>query len=236
VFKIIIIEKLTKNFGRKTVLKKLDFKIEKGEFVTIVGPNGAGKTTLMKIIATISRQNSGTVEIEGYNVREDPLEIRKILGVISHNLYLYDELTAKENLLFYGRMYSYPEKKLVKKVPELLNEIGLQHRMNDRVGTFSRGMKQRLSIARAILHEPQILLLDEPYTGLDQNATQILTAILKRLHTGKRTIIMTTHNLEQGFRISDRVAILTDGKISFDGYRKDLKLSKFKQIYQEKVG
>jgi ABC-type multidrug transport system ATPase subunit len=133
-------------------------------------------------------------------------------------------------------MYSYPPEKLDERIKSLIDEIGLQHRLNDRVGTFSRGMKQRLSIARAILHEPQILFLDEPYTGLDQHATQILTKILKRLHTGNRTIIMTTHNIEQGFKLCDRVVILTDKSIKFDKKKKLLNVEKFSKIYLEKVG
>jgi ABC-2 type transport system ATP-binding protein/heme exporter protein A len=233
---IITVKNLTKNFGRKVVLNNLDLRVPKGEFLTIFGPNGAGKTTLIKVISTLTHFNSGEVEIGEFDIKEDPLEIRKIIGVISHNLYLYDELTAKENLSFYGKMYSYPREKLGSRITKLLQEIGLQHRMNDRVGTFSRGMKQRLSIARAIFHNPKILFLDEPYTGLDQHATQILTGILKDLQTGSRTIIMTTHNIEQGFKLCDRVAILSRGKISFDKPKKVLTVSKFKKTYHNEVG
>jgi heme ABC exporter ATP-binding subunit CcmA len=234
--KIITINNLTKNFGRKQVLKNLDLNIKKGEFLTIFGPNGAGKTTLIKIISTLSRPNSGDIKIGEFDFSEDQTDIRKIMGVISHNLYLYDELTARENLRFYGRMYSYPAVDLETRIDSLLNEIGLQYRMHDRVGTFSRGMKQRLSIARAILHKPTILFLDEPYTGLDQHASQILTRILKRLKSKNRTIIMTTHNIEQGFALCDRVAILTKGKIIFDEPSHTLNVKQFKKIYLEKVG
>lgn len=233
---IISVENLNKNFGKKVILNKLNLSIPKGEFLTIFGPNGAGKTTLIKILSTLSRFNSGDVFVGGFDVVDEPIEIRKLIGVISHNLYLYDELTAKENLRFYGKMYGYPSKKLDPRIEELLDEIGLKFRMNDRVGTYSRGMKQRLSIARAILHEPQILFLDEPFTGLDQHATQILTHILERLKSGNRTIIMTTHNIEQGFRLCDRVAILSDGKIVFEKDKKLLKVDKFKSIYLKKVG
>jgi heme ABC exporter ATP-binding subunit CcmA len=235
VSKILHIKDLSKNFGRKNIIKNLSLEVSDGEFLTIFGPNGAGKTTLIKIISTLSRPSSGEITIAGYDMDEEPIEIRRIMGVISHNLYLYDELTAKENLHFYGRMYAYPGKKLDGRIMMLLDEIGLAHRTNDRVGTFSRGMKQRLSIARAILHEPKILLLDEPYTGLDQHASQVLTSILKRLKTGKRTIIMTTHNIEQGFALCDRVAILSGGEIIFNERRKSLSARKFREIYLEKV-
>lgn len=236
--KIITITNLSKYFGRKQVLKNLNLEIATGEFLTIFGPNGAGKTTLMKIISTLSRPSSGEIIIDEFDIdfKNEQIEIRKNLGVISHNLYLYDELTAEENLRFFGKMYSYPSRELDRRIDELLDEIGLRFRINDKVATFSRGMKQRLSIARAILHEPKILLLDEPYTGLDQHATEILTKILKRLKTGNRTIIMTTHNIEQGFLLCDRVAILSKGNIVFEKNSKKLDVKEFKKVYLQKVG
>ncbi|UCH90226.1 MAG: heme ABC exporter ATP-binding protein CcmA [Thermoplasmata archaeon] len=232
---ILTINNLSKQFGKKRVLNDLKLHVPRGEFLTIFGPNGAGKTTLIKIISTLSRPSSGEITIADYDLTEEPENIRKLTGVISHNVYLYDELTAKENLKFYGQMYSYPSDKLDKRILSLLNEIGLQYRMNDRVGTFSRGMKQRLSIARAILHEPQLLLLDEPYTGLDQHAAQILNRILKHLHNGKRTIIMTTHNIELGFNLCDRVAILNHGQITYEKTRKQINVSKLKKAYMSEV-
>jgi heme ABC exporter ATP-binding subunit CcmA len=233
---IITVDNLSKKFGRKKVLIDLDLSVSKGEFLTIFGPNGAGKTTLIKIISTLARPTAGEIKVDGHDINEEPLEVRGALGVISHDLYLYDELTAEENLRFYGKMYSYPADRLNERIVKLLEEIGLQLRMKDRVGTFSRGMKQRLSIARAILHKPKILLLDEPYTGLDQHATGILTKILKRLHTQDRTIIMTTHNLEMGFELCDRAAILAKGTIVFQKSKHELDVKKFKKIYLEKVG
>ncbi|NOR60198.1 MAG: ATP-binding cassette domain-containing protein, partial [Methanosarcinales archaeon] len=162
---IVSIKSLSKAFGSHRVLKNIDLDVKKGEFITIFGPNGAGKTTLMKIMSTLVEPSAGSISIDGFNVKDDPVEIRKRIGSISHETYLYSELTAEENLRFFGRMYGMDKNHLDARVDELIEQVGLEYRSNDRVGTFSRGMKQRLSIARALIHEPSILFLDEPYTG-----------------------------------------------------------------------
>ena len=156
----------------------INLKVKKGQFLTLFGPNGAGKTTLIKILSTLMRPTAGKFYINNYDVNEDPGEIRQSIGMISHSPLLYDELTPLENLQFYGKMFYVEPSKLDRIAKDLIRKIGLHHRMYDRVETFSRGMKQRVSIARAIIHKPQVLLLDEPYTGLDQNASSLLEKIL----------------------------------------------------------
>jgi ABC-type multidrug transport system ATPase subunit len=155
--------------------------------------------------------------------------------MISHSPYLYDELTAYENLEFYGKMFNIRSEKLKERVKSLLRKVGLAHRMFDRVGTFSRGMKQRMAIARVLLYKPKVLFLDEPYTGLDPNATELLDSLLYDFNKKGGTILMTTHDLERGLRASNRVAILVNGKIEYDERSSNLDIRKFKKIYQQVI-
>lgn len=203
--------------------------MEKGQFLTIFGPNGAGKTTLLKIISTLTKPTSGQVRISGVDIKETPESLRRQMGFISHNTFLYDNLTAYENLKFYGLMYGL--KDLPEKIREALDEVGLLRRIHDKAGTFSRGMQQRLSIARAMLHNPSIILLDEPYSGLDQHAAQILRNLLKKLHNGQRALIMTTHNINQGLELCDKVIILVEGRIVFEVKIHEIEKDNFEQIY-----
>lgn len=227
------VRNLVKAFGHFYALNGVNLSVAPGEFWTIFGPNGAGKTTLIRILSTLSKASSGTVTLAGFSVRDDPLEVRRRIGVIGHQPFLYDDLTARENLLFYGRMYRLHN--LDVRVDLLLDEVGLTARAHDRVRTYSRGMVQRLAIARALLHEPQILLLDEPYTGLDQIAASTLTERLRQLHTERRTILMTTHNLDQGLEIADQVAILVRGKLRYQKKRSEINTDEFGQTYWELV-
>ncbi len=215
------------------MLNNINLEISQGQFFTIFGPNGAGKTTILKILSTLMKPSSGEFYINDYDPREDPNEIRRSMGMISHSPFLYDELTPMENLQFFGKMFNVNHLKLEKISKDLIKKVGLSHRMYDRVETFSRGMKQRLSIARAIIHDPEILLLDEPYTGLDQNASDLLEKILKEFKKKKGTIILATHNLERGLRMGDRIAILVNGKIRYDTESKNLNLKKLTSIYQQ---
>ena len=182
--------------------------------MTIFGPNGAGKTTLIKIMATLVSPTSGKVVIDGIDIKENPIEIRKKIGVISHETYLYHELTAAENLRFFGKMYDTPQ--LETRIDELIKQVGLTYRKNDRVRTFSRGMKQRLSIARALIHDPPILFLDEPYTGLDQHASATFDRILGGMNAHKKTRILISHDIERGISMCDRAIILTNGHIAHE--------------------
>ena len=227
-------EKITKKIGNKTILHSIDLNIAEGEFITVFGPNGAGKSTLLKILSMLMKPSSGSLTINGANALEDTAGVRGSVGVISHQTLLYDNLTADENLQFYGRMYGVDN--LRDRVSEALSEVGLELAFNDPVRTFSRGMQQRLAIARAILHQPEILFLDEPYTGLDQQAVEILNGVLTRLSIKDRTVFMITHNFEQGLDLSDRVLIINRGRLAFAGNAKGFTPGKMKQVYMEVLG
>ncbi len=228
---MIHVHDITKNFGSMTVLDNVNFSVRGGEFLTIVGPNGAGKTTLIKIMATLVNATGGTVEIGGFNVKKSPEKVRGIIGVISHNIYLYNELTAGENLKFFGKMYAIPE--IDRRVDEVLGDTGLADRKHDRVGTFSRGMKQRLSIARAILHKPSVLLLDEPYTGLDQQASASLESVLNSLTGSGITTIMISHDLKRGLALADQVMIMASGTVMYHAPASDVAdVAEFQALYE----
>jgi len=225
---------LSKKIGAKTILRGIDLHIPKSQFVTVFGPNGAGKSTLLKTLALLMKPSTGDIIINGFDVKKDPVAISKQLGVISHQSFLYENLTARENLQFYGRMYDVPDPG--DRICEVLDQVGLEFSLHDPVRTFSRGMQQRLAIARAILHNPAVLFLDEPYTGLDPHAIQILNSVLARLNNDNRTIFMITHNFEEGLDITDRVLFVVKGRIVYDGDNKSLTGNKLKQLYLEKAG
>lgn len=227
-------ESLTKLFGHVMALRGIDLTVRRGEFLTIFGPNGAGKTTLIRILSTLLKPTSGTVRISGIDARDDTENLRRNIGVISHNTFLYDNLSAYENIEFYGKMYDIEN--IEEKGKQVIKEVGLSGRMNDLVRTFSRGMQQRLSIARAIIHDPKVMLFDEPYTGLDQHAAQMLKNMLKKLHTPDRTVIMTTHNLQQGLEMCDRVAIQVAGQIVYQEDIAKVDLDNFEETYFHYVG
>ncbi|MDG6244075.1 MAG: ABC transporter ATP-binding protein [Methanolobus sp.] len=229
---IISITGLSKSFGLRKALDGIDLEIHKGEFVAIFGPNGAGKTTLLKIISTVSEPTRGSVVINGLDSKTDPNVIRGMIGAISHETYLYDELTAKENLLFFSRIYGVEKSAMQEQVDKLLKSVKLFNRADERVGSFSRGMKQRLSIARALLHSPVLLLMDEPYTGLDQQAAENFERVLMNTGSSEVTRIMITHNIERAFELCDRMLIMDRGKILFDKMKKDIcSAPEFRQEY-----
>ena len=231
---LISIEELYKSFGNFRVLQDINLEVEKGEFVTIFGPNGAGKTTLIKILATLVSPTRGTVVVNGFDVREKPIDVRRSIGVISHDTYLYHELTAVENLRFYGQMYEI--ERIEERIRDVISRVGLAHRGNHRVGTFSRGMKQRLSIARAILHNPVILLLDEPYTGLDQHASAIFDKIMQQLGTEHITRIMISHDIERGLKLCNRAFILNNGSFVNEVMRDKISsIEEYRGVYEHLV-
>jgi len=227
------IRELSKVFGKSPVLKALDLDLKKGEFAVVFGPNGAGKTTLLKLISTLIEPTGGSVFVSGFNITEEPEKVRKEIGMLSHDSYLYGDLTAKENLYFFGKMYGINGKELEKRILQLLNDVGLVTKVDERVSTFSRGMKQRLSIARALLHRPSLLLLDEPYTGLDPGAALVFENILKSPEFQGSTKLMVSHDLERGFALCDRVLILNKGKFVYDGFKENFSGL---QEFREKCG
>ena len=209
---MIEVRKLVKTFGLKPVLRGMDFSVESGEFVAILGPNGAGKTTFLRILATLSRPTMGEVMIAGWRLPSQATEVRHLIGVVSHQPLLYGDLTAEENLRFYSRMYGVSE--IEARIDEVLNIVGLNVRRLDLVRKFSRGMQQRLTIARAILHAPQLLLFDEPHTGLDQEAAGMLDKVLRDVAGRGHTVVMTSHDLPRAVDLATRVDILSKGKIA----------------------
>lgn len=214
---------VTKSFGPRTALSNVSFSVAGGEFVALVGPNGAGKTTLLRIIATLSRPTDGYVRIAGMEAHRAGEAVRRHIGFLSHRPILYDDLTAEQNLRFFARMYDLdtPDDP-AERIAELLDHVGLRDRRHDLVRTFSRGMLQRLSVARAVLHHPQVLLLDEPYTGLDLDAAQMLTDLLTELAGEGCAILLTTHNPAYGLTAARRILVLSRGRLVYDGQWEDV--------------
>jgi heme exporter protein A len=208
---MIEVHKLYKRFGPKTVLRDLEFQAVEGEFVAVLGPNGAGKTTFLRILASLSRPTLGDVRIAGYSLPHQAAAVRRRLGVVSHLPLLYGDLTAEENLRFYGRMYAVEQ--LDMRIDAVLGLVGLANRRRDLVRTFSRGMQQRLAIGRAVIHDPQVLLLDEPYTGLDQDASEMLDGVLRQVAGQRRTVVMTSHDLLRAADLAGRFDVLSHGAI-----------------------
>ena len=225
---------VTKSFGYHLVLRGIDLQLKRGEFLAIFGRNGAGKTTFLKVLATLLKPSSGSVRLAGLDLNDNSMEIQRKIGVVSHQTFLYDELTAYENLRFYGRMYDVPD--LEERVHELIAKVGLTSRIHDRVRTLSRGMQQRLAIARAMVHDPSILLLDEPETGLDQYASAMLRELLVTFDAEERTVVMTTHSLERGLQMGNRTVILSKGRIAYEGSNKDLNLTELQEVYRRYTG
>lgn len=220
---------LTKKFGAVTAVRNLNFQIQRGDFVAIFGPNGAGKTTLLKMVAGLSSPTAGEVRFEG----DRSAAARAQTGYVSHQTLLYNELTGRENLLFYARLYGLDE--IEDLADSMLARVGLSDARHLMVRGFSRGMKQRLTLARALLHEPRLLLLDEPYTGLDQHGSRLLTRLLGTLRQEGRTVLMITHNLAEGLELSTRVMILHRGKLAFQARQEELTRSALENLYFETV-
>ncbi len=209
---MIEVTKLVKRFGAKTILRGLNFTVQPGEFVALLGPNGAGKTTFLRILASLSRPSLGVVRIAGYNLPAQAAAVRRRLGVVSHQPLLYGDLTAAENLAFYADLYDLPQP--ARRIEEVLRLVGLANRHRDLVRTFSRGMQQRLAIARAVLHNPEVMLFDEPYTGLDQDASEMLDTVLKNVATqGPHAVVMTSHDLARAENLATRFDVLSRGQI-----------------------
>jgi len=227
---MIKVRKLIKRFGLKTVLRGLDFDVEQGEFVALLGPNGAGKTTFLRILASLSRPSMGGVNIAGYRLPDQASAVRRRLGVVSHLPLLYGDLTAEENLRFYGRMYGVVD--LQERVKEVLDLVGLTHRRRDLVRTFSRGMQQRLAIGRAVLHDPEVMLFDEPHTGLDQDASSMLDTVLGEVAARGRTVVMTSHDLARTADLASRFDVISRGVISASVRRDEIEPNDLLAFYR----
>ena len=227
---MIVAQSLTKQFGPFMALRGIDLDVQPGEFVTIVGPNGAGKTTLLRILATLSRPTHGHVSIAGHTLPKGADEARRQIGLLSHQPLLYGDLTAEENLDFFGKMYDVPQ--LEARIGQLLDQVDLFDRRTDRVRTYSRGMQQRLAIARVLLHDPAVILLDEPFTGLDPRASDRLEELLHVLKNGARAVVMTIHDLERGWAMCSRALVLARGKIVYEARTSETDLSTFRSEFK----
>lgn len=223
--RVLELNRVVKRFGPVTAVRNVSLSIEKGQFISLFGPNGAGKTTLLQLIAQLARPTAGTLSfLDG-----DPQQLRKLIGYVSHQSLLYGQLTGFENLLFYARLYSLENP--AQRATEMLQKMDLTRASHQLTATYSSGMKQRLTLSRALIHEPQLLLLDEPYAGLDQHGSRLLTDVLRQLRDQGRTIILITHNLSEGLMLADRVLIMRRGELMYEATRDQIDDNQFENLY-----
>lgn len=224
---------LTKVFGTRKAVDDVSFELPEGAFLSVFGPNGAGKTTLLRVLSTLARPSAGEARICGYDLKESPDEARGVIGMISHAPMLYPDLTAEESLMLYAELYGVENPK--GRVGELLDAVGLSHRRLDQVRTFSRGMTQRVSIARALVHDPRIVFLDEPYSGLDPHAVDVFDELIGAMRAD-RTFVMVSHDLRKGFEMCTHVMVMSQGKIEKFAPKDDVDFNEFEQLYRGIVG
>jgi heme exporter protein A len=225
---------LNKKFGYKTALRNIDIVLREGDSLALFGPNGAGKSTLIQVLCSLLQPTSGIVRIAGYEARRDREALHQIIGLIGHQTFLYPHLTAYENLKFYGAMYRVA--RLHVRITEVLDIVGLGDHRNDLVQNFSRGMQQRLSIGRAIIHDPKIMFLDEPFTGLDQHGSEEFIKLIWQFRDQGKTVIMASHHLHLGLELCHRAAILKSGRIVYLQDVARISKNDFKQIYSQQIG
>ncbi len=227
------IKGLKKSFDLKPILRGVDLFLDQSECMALLGANGAGKTTLLRILAGLVKPSAGSVCVGGLGIERDAQQLRRVVGFVAHQPYLYDELTALENLLFFGRMYAVKQAR--ERASELLQQVGLAKRAGERVAALSRGQVQRLALARALLHSPRLLLLDEPDTGLDEQGNELLEALLHEHVERGGTTLFTTHNLDHALRLSDRIGMLAGGRVVYQQETGGLELGGVRQAYQEVI-
>jgi len=221
---MIRVQNLTKTFGEFTAVRDISFEIAAGEIVAFLGPNGAGKTTTIKMLTTLLKPTSGTIELNGLNPERRPNEVRKLFGIVFQDPSLDDELTAQENMEMHGALYKVPRQVRAERTEKLLNLFELWDRRNEYVKRFSGGMRRRLEIARGLLHTPRILFLDEPTLGLDPQTRNQLWQQVRKLNEDERvTVFLTTHYMEEAERVAQRVAIIDHGRIVAQGSPQELK-------------
>ena len=222
---------LTKSYGYNRVLGEINLNFSRGEFVTILGPNGAGKTTLIKILSTLIKPSAGDAEISGYDLKKDVSKIRGITGLLSHENFIYNDLTVYENLIFFAEMFNVWDK--ADSVKKIIQRLGIEKKRGELIRNLSSGMKQRVSIARALIHDPVILLLDEPFVGLDIDGVSILIDILKEAKEEEKTVIMSTHDMQNGNFLADRVVILNEGEVIYNKYSSEIDMDGFESDYKK---
>jgi len=224
---------LVREYGPVVAVAGIDLSLAEGDSLTIFGPNGAGKSSLLGMLGGAMRPTRGAVLIRGQEISFSDPRWRHRVGILSHQGFLYDRLTAEENLRFYGRLFDLPG--LSERIGERLERVGLAERRTVQVRHLSHGMRQRLGLARALLHDPDIVLLDEPYTGLDPSAAAMLRDVLAELRDGKRTVVMVTHNLKEGLESATHVAIQVAGRLAWRGSPSELDSADFGRQYHAVV-
>ncbi len=220
---ILEVRDLVKKYGEVTAVKGVSFEIREGEIFSLLGPNGAGKTTTISVLATLYRATSGDALIAGHSVTREPMAVRRLIGVVPQDLALYDDLTARENLVFWGQMYNLAGAALSSRVTEVLAQIGLADRANHRVKTFSGGMKRRVNIGVGLLHRPRLLFMDEPTVGIDPQSRRAILDSVKELNRHGMTVLYTTHYMEEAQELSDRVGIIDHGELIALGTQAELR-------------
>ena len=225
---------VTKSFGRTPVLRGIDLDVPTGQVLSLLGPNGSGKTTLINILATLTRADAGQVQVGGIALDGNGSRIRRVIGVVTHDPLLYDDLTARENLRFTSRMFGLD--RVDERVGRVAELVGMADRLDQRSGTMSHGMKKRFSIARSLLHDPSVLLMDEPDSGLDQEALSLLDALITDRSSARRTVIMATHNLDRAISLGDRVAILSNGRVVYHESASDVDERSAREAYSRHTG
>lgn len=220
---MIEVNHLKKSYNGQEALKGTSFSIKKGEFYGLLGPNGAGKTTTISILSSILMPDSGEVKINGFDLKRQIKEIKKLIGVVPQEISLYNELSAIENLMFWGGLYQIRAKELANRANELLVLFGLADRKHDKIKTYSGGMKRRINIAAAMLHRPQVLFMDEPTVGIDPQSRNLIFEVVEKFHHEGMTIVYTTHYMEEAERLCNRIGIIDNGEIIAEGSLDELK-------------
>lgn len=219
---ILDVQNLSKKYGDFEAVKGISFTIQEGEIFSLLGPNGAGKTTTISMLSTLYEPSSGDASIGGNSVSKQPMEVRNIIGVVPQDLALYEELTARENLVFWGQMYGLGGKALNTRIDEVLEQIGLADKAGNRVKTYSGGMKRRVNIGVGLLHKPRLLFMDEPTVGIDPQSRRAILDTVKDLNRQGMTVLYTTHYMEEAAELSDRVGIIDYGQLIALGTQKEL--------------
>ncbi|UFJ41065.1 ATP-binding cassette domain-containing protein [Brevibacillus humidisoli] len=221
---MIEVNQVTKRFGEFVAVHDLSFSIQSGEVLGLLGENGAGKTTTMRIMATVIAPTSGDIAVEGFSVRSQPMEVRKRIGLLfGGDVGLYGRLTARENIRYFGHLYGMDERTLEQRVDHLSQALQMGEYIDRRVNGFSRGMKQKVAIARSLVHDPQVILLDEPTTGLDVSAASVFRNLIADLRQTGKTILFSSHNMGEVEKLCDRVVIMQRGRLRFTGTVSELK-------------
>lgn len=211
---IIDVKNLTKTFGKFTAVDDISFEVKKGEIFGLLGPNGAGKSTTLRMLSTLSRPTKGTAAIAGYDTVKNDIKVRQHIGIVSEKMIIYNRLTARENLCFFGNLYNIPKEKLTQRIDDLLEFVQLTKFKDAQVGTFSTGMRQRMNVIRALLNDPEVLFLDEPTLGLDPQTSVEIRDYIKKLNQEQgTTVILTTHIMVDADLLCDRIAVIDHGKI-----------------------